>query len=92
VARKHRTADLADDKLVMALCPGLIDTDASRPWFEDMSHAQTTAEAAAWPVELALSDTFDPTFYGELVQFGNVLPWETGIPVAHTALAHTPTT
>ena len=92
VARKHRTADLADDKLVMALCPGLIDTDASRPWFEDMSHAQTTAEAAAWPVELALSDTFDPTFYGELVQFGNVLPWETGIPVAHTALAHPATT
>ena len=92
VARKRRTADLAEDKLVMALCPGLIDTDASRPWFEDMSHAQTTAEAAAWPVELALSETFDPTFYGELVQFGNVLPWETGIPVAHTALAHTATT
>jgi NAD(P)-dependent dehydrogenase (short-subunit alcohol dehydrogenase family) len=92
MARKRRTADLAEDKLVMALCPGLIDTDASRPWFEDMSHAQTTAEAAAWPVELALSETFDPTFYGELVQFGNVLPWETGIPVAHTAVAHTATT
>jgi hypothetical protein len=23
--------------------------------------------------------------YGELVQFGKVLPWETGIPVAHSA-------
>ena len=71
----------------MALCPGLIDTDASRPWFADMSKAQTPAEAAAWPVELALSDRFDPAFYGELVQFGNVLPWETGVPVPHTAAA-----
>ena len=92
VARKRRAADVADDKLVMALCPGLIDTDASRPWFEDMSQAQTTAEAASWPVELALSQTIDPTFYGELVQFGNVLGWETGMPVAHTAIAHTATT
>ena len=30
---------------------------------------------------------FDPAFYGELVQFGKVLPWETGIPVAHSATA-----
>jgi hypothetical protein len=47
--------------------------------------AQTPAEAAAWPAELALAESFDPAFYGELVQFGNVLPWESGIPVAHTA-------
>ena len=67
----------------MALCPGLIDTDASRPWFEDMSQAQTPAEAASWPVELALADRFDPAFYGELVQFGKVLPWGSGIPVPH---------
>ena len=92
VARERRTTDLAEDKLIMALCPGLIDTDASRPWFEDMSAPRPRREAAAWPVELALSETFDPTFYGELVQFGNVLPWETGIPVAHTALAHPATT
>jgi carbonyl reductase 1 len=71
----------------MALCPGLIDTDASRPWFEDMSKAQTPAQAAAWPVELALGERFDPAFYGELVQFGKVLPWETGVPVPHTAAA-----
>jgi NAD(P)-dependent dehydrogenase (short-subunit alcohol dehydrogenase family) len=87
VAQERRTADLADGKLIMALCPGLIDTDASRPWFEDMTQAQTPAEAASWPVELALADTFDDAFYGELVQFGKVLPWETGIPVTHTATA-----
>jgi carbonyl reductase 1 len=83
LARERRSADLAENRLIMALCPGLIDTDASRPWFEDMSAAQTPAEAAAWPVRLALSDRFDPAFYGELVQFGKVLPWETGIPVEH---------
>jgi carbonyl reductase 1 len=87
LARGRRDADLAENKLIMALCPGLIDTDASRPWFEDMSAAQTPAEAAAWPVGLALGSAFDPAFYGELVQFGNVLPWETGVPVPHTAAA-----
>jgi NAD(P)-dependent dehydrogenase (short-subunit alcohol dehydrogenase family) len=87
VARARRASDLAENKLVMALCPGLIDTDASRPWFTDMSGAQTPAEAAAWPLELVLGDSFDPRFYGELVQFGKVIPWETGVPVPHTAAA-----
>ena len=85
LGRQRRDGDLAHRRLLMALCPGLIDTDASRPWFEDMSTAQTPAQAAAWPVELALAPTFDPAFYGELVQFGKVLPWESGIPVAHSA-------
>jgi NAD(P)-dependent dehydrogenase (short-subunit alcohol dehydrogenase family) len=84
-ASQRRAADLAENKLLMALCPGLIDTDASRPWFEDMSQAQTPAQAARWPSELALSPTFDPSFYGELVQFGKVIPWETGVPVPHVA-------
>jgi carbonyl reductase 1 len=87
LARERREADLAEGRLLMALCPGLIDTDASRPWFDDMSTAQTPAQAASWPVELALASEFDPAFYGELVQFGKVLPWQTGIPVAHTATA-----
>ena len=85
VARERRAEDLASDRLLMALCPGLIDTDASRPWFDDMSQAQTPEQAAAWPVELVLSDSFDPAYYGELVQFGRVIPWETGVPVSHAA-------
>jgi len=52
-----------------------------------MSQAQTPARAAAWPVELVLGQRFDPAFYGELVQFGAVIPWETGVPVAHKATA-----
>jgi NAD(P)-dependent dehydrogenase (short-subunit alcohol dehydrogenase family) len=80
LARARRDADLLHDRLIMALCPGLIDTGASRPWFADMSAAQTPAQAASWPVELALSAEFDAAFYGELVQFGRVVPWETGVP------------
>jgi NAD(P)-dependent dehydrogenase (short-subunit alcohol dehydrogenase family) len=86
-AEDRRRTDIADGTLIAALCPGLIDTDASRPWFADMSEAQTPAQAAAWPVELALGETFDPAFYGELVQFGKILPWESGVPVTHTAVA-----
>jgi carbonyl reductase 1 len=86
-ARQRRTNDLADNKLLMALCPGLIDTDASRPWFEDMSQAQTSSQAASWPVKLALAPTFDPAYYGELVQFGKVIPWTTGIPIGHKTTA-----
>jgi NAD(P)-dependent dehydrogenase (short-subunit alcohol dehydrogenase family) len=83
-ARDRRRRDLAEGTLVAALCPGLIDTAASRPWFQDMSAAQTPAEAAAWPVELALSSTADvATFHGELVQFGKVIPWQAGVPVPH---------
>jgi NAD(P)-dependent dehydrogenase (short-subunit alcohol dehydrogenase family) len=79
-ARERRVRDLAEGKLVMALCPGLIDTAASRPWFEDMSRAQSPVEAARWPVALALAHEFHAGFYGELVQFGRILPWESGVP------------
>jgi NAD(P)-dependent dehydrogenase (short-subunit alcohol dehydrogenase family) len=72
VAAERRARDLADGTLVAAVCPGLVDTDASRPWFEDMSTAQTPAQAAAALLDLA----FDPRLYGELVQFGRVLPWK----------------
>ena len=55
MAGERREEDLACRRLIAALCPGLIDTDASRPWFEDMSSAQMPEEAAAWPVKLALA-------------------------------------
>ena len=35
----------------------------------------------------SLGERFDPAFYGELVQFGAVIPWQTGVPVAHRATA-----
>jgi carbonyl reductase 1 len=75
LARRRRTADRTDGTLVAAICPGLVATEASRPWFADMSAAQTPAEAAVAPLRIALDRAADPRLYGELVQFGNVIPW-----------------
>jgi NAD(P)-dependent dehydrogenase (short-subunit alcohol dehydrogenase family) len=75
VAAQRRERDLADGTLVAAVCPGLIDTAASRPWFADMSSAQTPRQAATALLDLARSPSVDPGHYGELVQFGKVLPW-----------------
>ncbi len=75
LARERRAADAEDGTLVAAVCPGLIDTEASRPWFEDMRGAQAPAEAAVAPLRVALDRATDPSFYGQLVQFGRVIPW-----------------
>ena len=79
VAAQRRERDLAENILVAAVCPGLFDTEASRPWFEDFSHAMTPDEAAVAPLELLLAPAVDPALYGELVRFGNVLPWRAEI-------------
>ena len=55
-----RARELADeaarrDILVNAACPGLVDTDASRPWFDDTSGALSPDDAATdvlWPATL----------------------------------------
>jgi len=75
LARERSAADAQDGTLVAAVCPGLIDTAASRPWFDDMSDAQTPAQAAGALLRLALDRDADPGHYGELVQFGKVIPW-----------------
>jgi NAD(P)-dependent dehydrogenase (short-subunit alcohol dehydrogenase family) len=75
LARERRAADARDGTLVAAVCPGLVDTAASRPWFDDMNGAQTPAEAAVALLGLALDPAVSRRFYGELVQFGKVIPW-----------------
>jgi NAD(P)-dependent dehydrogenase (short-subunit alcohol dehydrogenase family) len=77
VARERRAADLADGTLVAAVCPGLVDTPTSRPWFADFSQARTPAQAAAVLLDFVLAPV-DPATYGELVRDGNVLPWLSG--------------
>jgi hypothetical protein len=57
-----------------------VDTRASRPWFDDVSQAQTPAQAARHVVDLVLADHVDPATYGELVRFGKVVPWPGGRP------------
>ncbi|WP_367128180.1 SDR family NAD(P)-dependent oxidoreductase [Saccharothrix sp. HUAS TT1] len=74
VAAERRESDAATGTLVASVCPGLVDTDASRPWFADMSGAASPAEAAKPLLDLALGQR-RPEFYGELVQFGRVLRW-----------------
>jgi carbonyl reductase 1 len=59
---------------VASVCPGMIDTAASRAWF-DMSRAQTPAEAAGPLLDLVLGPRPAPELYGELVRFGQRLPF-----------------
>ena len=80
VAAQRRAADLAEGTLVAAVCPGLVDTRASRPWFDDYSRAQTPEQAARAVLDLILAGLPDPATYGELIQFGQVLPWHSGTP------------
>jgi len=61
--------------LINAVCPGLVDTEASRPWFDDMSSVQSPAQAAVDVVWLATLPPRTDTPYGELVQHRRILPW-----------------
>jgi carbonyl reductase 1 len=85
VAAERRDRDFADATLVAAVCPGLIDTRASRPWFSDFSQAQSPDQAARAVLDLVFAD-LDPSTYGELVRFGQVLPWHSGSPSRHEEL------
>ncbi|MDH6125454.1 SDR family NAD(P)-dependent oxidoreductase [Kitasatospora sp. GP82] len=80
LAAQRRAQDVPDGTLIAAVCPGLVDTPLSRPWFDDFSQARTPAQAARPVLDLVLSERFDPAFYGELVRFGSVLPWRDGTP------------
>ncbi|MEV6413127.1 SDR family NAD(P)-dependent oxidoreductase [Kribbella sp. NPDC051718] len=75
VAAIRRTDDLAGDTLIASVCPGLVDTRASRPWFEDFSEARSPAEAVQPILDLILTRPIDPSTYGELIRDGKVLPW-----------------
>ncbi|MFF3227570.1 SDR family NAD(P)-dependent oxidoreductase [Nocardia suismassiliense] len=90
VAAERRDSDLASGTLVAAVCPGMVDTATSRPWFSDFSHAQTPAEAARAVLDLALTPGVDPARYGELIRFGQVVPWYSGKPPVEQDLLLTP--
>ena len=63
------------DILVNAACPGLVDTGASRPWFDDISGALSPDEAAADVLWLATLPVGVREPCSELVQHRNVLPF-----------------
>ena len=73
-ARDRREQATRDGQLIVAVCPGLVDTRASRPWFTDMSKAQSPDAAAVDVVQLATGPV-EPRMNGELVQHGRIRPW-----------------
>jgi NAD(P)-dependent dehydrogenase (short-subunit alcohol dehydrogenase family) len=75
-ARTMRDAAERRGLVIDAVCPGLIDTAASRPWFADMSAAQTPDAAAVDVVWLATAPRAEVP-YGELVRHRAVLDWLT---------------
>ncbi|MEU2856936.1 SDR family NAD(P)-dependent oxidoreductase [Streptomyces mirabilis] len=80
VAAERRERDLADGTLIASVCPGMVDTATSRPWFSDFSQAQSPSEAARAVLDLVFTEHVDPAFYGELIRFGKALPWHDGTP------------
>ena len=80
VAAERREHDLATGTLIASVCPGMVDTATSRPWFSDFSQARSPAEAAGAVLDLVLAEHVDPTHYGELVRFGKALDWYGGTP------------
>ncbi|MFJ9133839.1 SDR family NAD(P)-dependent oxidoreductase [Streptomyces sp. NPDC102256] len=81
VAAERRERDLAAGILIAAVCPGMVDTATSRPWFSDYSQAQSPARAAGALLDLVFAERVDPLLYGELIRFGKVLPWHDGAPL-----------
>jgi carbonyl reductase 1 len=74
-ARSDPAALARRDLAIAAACPGLVDTAASRPWFEDMSAAQTPEAAAVDVVWLATAGLADRSLRGELIRHRVVVPW-----------------
>lgn len=80
LARQRRDADLARGILLAAVCPGMINTPTSALWW-DVSDAASPAQAAVALLDLAVNPV-DPRHYGELIRYGQVLPWAPTVPAA----------
>ncbi|MFD4227983.1 SDR family NAD(P)-dependent oxidoreductase [Streptomyces sp. NPDC058545] len=80
VAAARRERDLATDTLIASVCPGMVDTATSRPWFGDYSQAQSPSEAAQAVLDVVFAERVDPALYGELIRFGKALDWRGGTP------------
>jgi NAD(P)-dependent dehydrogenase (short-subunit alcohol dehydrogenase family) len=76
LAAERRESDAERGILLAAACPGMINTPTSALWW-DVSDAATPAQAAVALLDLALRPV-DPDQYGELVRFGEVVPWNPG--------------
>jgi NAD(P)-dependent dehydrogenase (short-subunit alcohol dehydrogenase family) len=75
MAREYHDEARRRGILIDAACPGLVDTEASRPWFDDMSSAQSPDVAAVDVVWLATLPAGTTAPYAELVQHRQILPF-----------------
>lgn len=73
LAAQRRDHDAQHGILLAAVCPGMINTPTSGLWW-DVSTAPTPAQAAGPLLDLAV-EPVKPEHYGELVRYGEVLPW-----------------
>ncbi|MGZ3143827.1 SDR family NAD(P)-dependent oxidoreductase [Lentzea chajnantorensis] len=73
LAALRRDTDAARGVLVAAVCPGMINTPTSALWW-DVSAAPTPDRAAGPLLDLALGPV-EPAHYGELVRYGEVVPF-----------------
>ena len=73
LAATRRASDAERDILVAAVCPGMLNTPTSALWW-DVSTAASPARGAVALLDLAF-DPVKPDHYGELVRFGEVVPW-----------------
>ena len=75
VAAERRSTDLSQNTLIASVCPGLVDTRASRPWFDDFSAARSPEDAVLPILDLLVAGHVDPSTYGELIRDAKVVPW-----------------
>ncbi len=63
-----------DAQAILAVCPGLVNTAASRPFFENMKHAQSPFQAAKSIIDLI--DRSPDEINGKLMKFGEEISWQ----------------
>ncbi|MFI6099950.1 SDR family NAD(P)-dependent oxidoreductase [Lentzea sp. NPDC051213] len=73
LAGQRRAHDLEHGILIASVCPGMMNTPTSALWW-DVSAAPTPAQAAIGLLDMAF-DPVKPEQYGELVRFGEVVPF-----------------
>jgi NAD(P)-dependent dehydrogenase (short-subunit alcohol dehydrogenase family) len=75
LAKQRREEDAERGILLASVCPGMINTPTSGLWW-DVSDAPSPGQAAVALLDLAF-DPVKPEHYGELVRYGEALPWAT---------------
>jgi NAD(P)-dependent dehydrogenase (short-subunit alcohol dehydrogenase family) len=74
LAAQRRAQDVNRDILIAAVCPGMMNTPTSAAWW-DVSDAPTPAQAGDAVLDLVFAPA-NPQHYGELIRYGDVLPWK----------------